>query len=78
MDRFGGRTDSQDAQVLTCPDYGRLTWELKDDALSRCRRQTGHGYMEEMITVRLDERLKRVMSKSLKALNEQLPWSASC
>ncbi len=61
MDRFGGRTDSQDAQVLACPDYGGLTWEHKDDAVSRCRRQAGHGYTEEMITVRPDECLKRAV-----------------
>jgi hypothetical protein len=38
----------------------------------------GHDHTEQMVTVRLDERLKLVMSKSLRALNEQLPWSASC
>ncbi len=40
---------------------------------SRCRRQVGHAYTEETITVRFDERPQRTMSKHPAALNRRVP-----
>jgi two-component system, chemotaxis family, protein-glutamate methylesterase/glutaminase len=66
MDWFGQRS------VLTCPDCGGLMWELKDGAMSRYRCHIGHAYTEDLITVGLDERLKRAMATALRALNERI------
>ncbi len=66
MDWFGARS------VLTCPDCGGIMWELKDGAMSRYRCHIGHAYAGEMITVGLDERLKRAMASALRALDERI------
>ena len=66
MDWFGARS------VLTCPDCGGIMWQLKDGDLSRYRCHIGHAYTEELITVGLDERLKRAMVTALRALNERI------
>jgi two-component system, chemotaxis family, protein-glutamate methylesterase/glutaminase len=65
MDSFGARS------VLTCPDCGGIMWQLKDRARSRYRCHIGHAYTQELITVGLDEHLKRAMASALRALNER-------
>ena len=66
MDWFGTRS------VLTCPDCGGIMWELKDSAMTRYRCHIGHAYTDEMITVGLDDHLKRAMATALRALNERV------
>jgi two-component system chemotaxis response regulator CheB len=66
MDWFGARS------VLTCPDCGGLMWELKDGVMSRYRCHIGHAYTEEMVTVGLDDRLRRAMATALRALHERV------
>jgi len=66
MDWFGTRS------VFTCPDCGGIMWELKDGAMTRYRCHIGHAYTDEMITVGLDDHLKRAMATALRALNERV------
>jgi len=66
MDWFGTRS------VFTCPDCGGIMWELKDGAMTSYRCHIGHAYTDEMITVGLDDHLKRAMATALRALNERV------
>jgi two-component system chemotaxis response regulator CheB len=53
MDRLGRRS------VLTCPDCGGTMWEVEDANLVRYRCHVGHAYTSELMSVALDETLRR-------------------
>ena len=69
---MNGMESLGERSVLTCPDCGGIMWELKDGTMSRYRCHIGHAYTEELLTVGLEERLKRAMATALRALNERV------
>jgi two-component system chemotaxis response regulator CheB len=77
MDRLGRRS------VLTCPDCDGVMWEIEDDDLSHYRCHVGHAYGADMMTLALDENVRRALGSALRALEERialtekLRWQAS-
>jgi two-component system chemotaxis response regulator CheB len=65
MDRIGRRS------VLACPDCHGVMWEI-DDVLVRYRCHVGHAYSAEIMSVALDENLKRALGSALRALDERI------
>ena len=65
MDRIGQRS------VLSCPDCGGVMWEMEEDELIRYRCHTGHAYTAELMSVALDEDLRRALGTALRALEER-------
>jgi len=53
MDRIGRRS------VLACPDCQGVMWEIDEDDLFRYRCHVGHTYTAEMMSLALDENLRR-------------------
>ena len=66
MDRIGRRS------VLTCPDCHGVMWEIDEGELVRYRCHVGHAYLAEMMSVALDENLRRALSSALRALDERI------
>jgi len=66
MDRIGRRS------VLACPDCHGVMWEIDDDELVRYRCHVGHAYSAEIMSVALDENLKRALGSALRALDERI------
>jgi hypothetical protein len=66
MDRIGRRS------VLTCPDCGDTMWEVDDAKLVRYRCHVGHAYTSELMSVALDETLRRTLATALRALDERV------
>jgi two-component system chemotaxis response regulator CheB len=65
MDEFGRRS------VLACPDCGGVMWELDEGELSRFRCHVGHTYTAELMSLALDENLRRALASALRALEER-------
>lgn len=65
MDRIGQRS------VLSCPDCGGVMWEMEEGDLLRYRCHIGHAYTGELMTVALDEDLRRALGTALRALEER-------
>jgi two-component system chemotaxis response regulator CheB len=72
MDGIGRRS------VLACPDCGGVMWEIDEDELVRFRCHVGHTYTAEVMSLALDENLRRGLASALRALEERSPWRASC
>ncbi len=66
MDRFGRRS------VLSCPDCQGVMWEIDEGALVRYRCHVGHAYTAELMTLALDENLRRALASALRALEERV------
>lgn len=66
MDAFGRRS------VLACPDCGGVMWEIDEGDLSRFRCHVGHTYTAEMMSLALDESLRRALASALRALEERV------
>lgn len=66
MDKFGRRS------VLTCPDCGGVMWEIDEGDLSRFRCHVGHTYTAEVMSLALDENLRRALATALRALEERV------
>jgi two-component system chemotaxis response regulator CheB len=66
MDRMGRRS------VLTCPDCGGTMWEVEDENLVRYRCHVGHAYASELMSVALDETLRRTLATALRLLDERV------
>jgi two-component system chemotaxis response regulator CheB len=66
MDRVGRRS------VLACPDCHGVMWEIKDGELVRYRCHVGHAYSAEIMSLALDENLKRAFGSALRALDERI------
>jgi two-component system, chemotaxis family, protein-glutamate methylesterase/glutaminase len=77
MDQLGRRS------VLTCPECNGVMWEIDDEDLSHYRCHTGHAYGADMMTLALDENVRRALASALRtleeriALTEKLRWQAS-
>lgn len=66
MDRIGRRS------VLACPDCQGVMWEIEDGDLVRYRCHVGHAYTAELMSLALDENLKRAFGSALRALDERI------
>jgi two-component system chemotaxis response regulator CheB len=65
MDEFGRRS------VLACPDCGGVMWEIDEGDLSRFRCHVGHTYTAELMSLALDENLRRALASAVRALEER-------
>ena len=66
MDGIGRRS------VLACPDCGGVMWEIDEGELSRFRCHVGHAYTAEMMSLALDENLRRALASAQRALEERV------
>ena len=66
MDRVGRRS------VLACPDCHGIMWEIDEGELVRYRCHVGHAYSAEIMSLALDENLKRAFGSALRALEERI------
>jgi two-component system, chemotaxis family, protein-glutamate methylesterase/glutaminase len=66
MDRLGRRS------VLACPDCGGVMWELEEGELVRLRCHVGHSYTAELMSLALDENLRRALGSAQRALEERV------
>jgi two-component system chemotaxis response regulator CheB len=66
MDGIGRRS------VLACPDCGGVMWEIDEGELSRFRCHVGHAYTAEMMSLALDENLRRALASAERALEERV------
>jgi two-component system chemotaxis response regulator CheB len=66
MDEFGRRS------VLACPDCRGVMWEIDEGELSRFRCHVGHTYTAEVMSLALDENLRRALASALRALEERV------
>jgi two-component system chemotaxis response regulator CheB len=66
MDRIGRRS------VLTCPDCGGTMWEINEGHLVRYRCHEGHAYASELMSMALDENLRRTLATTLRVLAERV------
>ncbi|MFY9839124.1 MAG: chemotaxis protein CheB [Xanthobacteraceae bacterium] len=66
MDGIGRRS------VLACPDCGGVMWEIDEGKLSRFRCHVGHAYTAEMMSLALDENLRRSLASAERALEERV------
>lgn len=66
MDSIGRRS------VLACPDCGGVMWELDEEDMYRYRCHVGHTYTAEVMSLALDENLRRALASALRALEERV------
>jgi two-component system chemotaxis response regulator CheB len=66
MDRIGRRS------VLACPDCNGVMWEINEGDLVRYRCHVGHGYTSELMSLALEENLRRALASALRALEERV------
>jgi len=66
MDRIGRRS------VLACPDCHGVLWEIEDGDLVRYRCHVGHAYTAELMSVALDDNLRRAIGSALRVLDERI------
>jgi two-component system chemotaxis response regulator CheB len=64
MDRIGRRS------VLTCPDCNGVMWEIDEGDVVRYRCHVGHAYTAELMSLALDEGLRRALGSAARALDE--------
>src|SRR5215470_15432436 len=56
----------------SCPDCGGVMWEIDDGQLSRFRCHVGHTYTAEIMSLALDENLRRALASAQRALEERV------
>jgi hypothetical protein len=61
--------DSIGRSVLGCPDCGGVMWELDEEEMFR---HVGHTYIAEVMSLALDENLRRALATALRALEERV------
>ena len=66
MDRVGRRS------VLACPDCHGVMWEIDEGDLVRYRCHVGHAYSAEIMSLALDDNLRRAFGSALRALDERV------
>jgi len=66
MDGIGRRS------VLACPDCGGVMWEIDQEEMPRYRCHVGHTYTAEVMSLALDENLRRSLASALRALDERV------
>jgi two-component system chemotaxis response regulator CheB len=65
MDRVGSRSG------FACPDCHGAMWEIDEGELVRFRCHVGHTYTDEMMSVALDENLRRSLGSAMRVLEER-------
>lgn len=65
MDGLGRRS------VLSCPDCGGVMWEIDEGDVVRYRCHVGHTYAAELMSVAMDDNLRRALATALRALEER-------
>jgi two-component system chemotaxis response regulator CheB len=65
MDRIGQRS------VLACPDCHGIMWEIDQGELVRYRCHEGHAYTAEIMSLALDDNVRRALASALRALDER-------
>jgi len=66
MDRIARRS------VLACPDCHGVMWEIEEGDLVRYRCHVGHTYTAELMSLALDENLRRALGSAQRALEERV------
>jgi two-component system, chemotaxis family, protein-glutamate methylesterase/glutaminase len=66
MDQLGRRS------VLTCPECNGVMWEIKDDDQLHYRCHVGHAYGADMMSLAVDEHVRRALGSALRALEERI------
>ena len=66
LDQIGRRS------VLSCPDCQGVMWEIDEGNLTRFRCHVGHTYTAELMSLALDENLRRALGSAQRALEERL------
>jgi len=66
MDRIGRRS------VLACPDCNGIMWEIDEGEVARYRCHVGHTYTAELMSLALDENLRRALASAARALDERI------
>jgi two-component system, chemotaxis family, protein-glutamate methylesterase/glutaminase len=65
MDRIGRRS------FLACPECHGVMWEIEEGELVRYRCHVGHAYTAELMSVALDDNLRRALANGLRAVEER-------
>jgi two-component system chemotaxis response regulator CheB len=65
MDRIGRRS------VMSCPDCNGVLWEIDENDVVRFRCHTGHAYTAELLSLALDDNLRRALASAVRALEER-------
>jgi two-component system chemotaxis response regulator CheB len=66
LDRLGHRS------VLTCPDCHGVMWEISEGDVTRYRCHVGHAYTADLMSLSLDESLRRALASAARALDERI------
>ena len=65
MDSIGQRS------VLACPDCHGIMWQIEEGDLVRYRCHEGHAYTAEVLSLALDENVRRAFASAMRALDER-------
>lgn len=66
LDHHGRRS------VLACPDCGGVMWEFDEGELLRFRCHVGHAYTAEMMSLALDDNVRRALASALRGFEERI------
>jgi two-component system chemotaxis response regulator CheB len=66
LDHMGQRS------LLACPDCHGVMWEIKEGNLLYYRCHVGHAYTAELMSLALDEALRRALNSGRRALDERI------
>lgn len=66
MDKIGRRS------VLACPECHGVMWEIDEADLVRYRCHVGHAYSEDMMSIALEDNVRRALGSGLRALEERV------
>jgi two-component system, chemotaxis family, protein-glutamate methylesterase/glutaminase len=66
MDGLGRRS------VLVCPDCGGMMWDIGEGEVIRYRCHVGHTYTAEVMSLALDEGLRRALATAQRVLEDRL------
>ena len=66
MDSIGRRS------ALACPECHGVMWEINEGDLVRYRCHVGHAYSAELMSLALDDNLRRALGGALRALEERV------
>ena len=66
MDRLGRRS------VMACPDCHGVMWEFDEGELTHYRCHVGHTYTAELLSLALDENLRRALGSAQRAMEERV------
>jgi two-component system, chemotaxis family, protein-glutamate methylesterase/glutaminase len=66
MDGLGRRS------ILVCPDCGGVMWEIDEGEVIRYRCHVGHTYVAEVMSLALDESLRRALATAQRVLEDRL------